>query len=187
MHSISSHLNILQYFSFQFQPFLPAEADFFFGEVFVGEVDEEAVVACFRDHEAAVEFAEVFIIEAFAEEAEAFAAAGFDEREYEECVEEGVISGAAFDAVVHECVDVVVFSLFAEGESSFFEFSKYLAEMSPFFRHDRRQFLYKSFPVRVTLYEGDGGRSGFLFTVGMVCEYILQRDGCEVDPARICG
>ena len=70
---------LLQDLCFCSEPLLPGGADQGFGVVAFGEVDEEAVVAGFGDHELVVEFTEGFVFEVFGEEAEAFAAAGFYE------------------------------------------------------------------------------------------------------------
>ena len=93
------------------EPFFPALADEGFVDIVFGEFDEEVVVSGFAFHEAAVEVAEVGVFEAFAEAFEAFAAAGFDEGEDEEFVEEALFVAAAFLLKFDEAIDVDVFSL----------------------------------------------------------------------------
>ena len=93
------------------EPFFPALADEGFVDIVFGEFDEEVVVSGFAFHEAAVEVAEVGVFEASAEAFEAFAAAGFDEGEDEEFVEEALFVAAAFLLKFDEAIDVDVFSL----------------------------------------------------------------------------
>ena len=121
---------------FEVEPFFPALADEWFVDIVFGEFDEEVVVSGFAFHEAAVEVAEVGVSEAFAEAFEAFAAAGFDEGEDEEFVEEALVGVSAFLLEFEEAVDIDVFSLRAEFESAFVEFRQYKAEVSPFFGYD---------------------------------------------------
>jgi hypothetical protein len=121
---------------FEVEPFFPAIADEGLVDVVFGELDKEVVVSGFAFHEAAVEVAEVGVFEAFAEAFEAFAAAGFDEGEDEELVEEALVRVAAFLLEFEEAVDVDIFSLRPQVEAAFVELRQYKAEVAPFFCYD---------------------------------------------------
>ena len=111
MYPVAADLGRRHESGFVVEPFFPALADEVLVGVFFGEFDKEVVVSGFAFHEAAVEVAEVGVFETFAEALEAFAAAGFDEGEDEELVEEALFRVAAFLLEFEEAVDINIFSL----------------------------------------------------------------------------
>lgn len=67
------------------------------------------------------------------------------------------------------------------------QFSKYQAEMPPFFRNDGRELLYQLFLCGIALDKGYAAGGGFLLAPGMVGEDIFQGDTCQVYPAGVRG
>ena len=57
--------------------------------------------------------------------------------------------------------------------------------MTPFFGDDGGEILYEALQCGIAGDERNAAGGGFLFAPGVVGEDILQRDGGEVDPARV--
>lgn len=185
--AVAADLECGHEFCFVFEPLGPAFADLGFVDIGFCEFYEEVVVAGFAFHEAAVELAEVGVFESLAKAFKAFAAAGFDEGEDEEPVEEAGFFAAAFAFEFHELVDILVFSLGPEAEVSFFELGQHQAEVPPFFGDDGGEVCYEFCFGRVALDEADAAGSGFLFAPGVIGEDVFEGDRGEVDPARVGG
>ncbi len=83
MHPVAAHFEAQHQVCFKGQPFFPAFSYFVFVYISLRQIDEEAVMTGFTFHEAAIEIAEVFVVEALAKSFETLAAAGFDEGEDE--------------------------------------------------------------------------------------------------------
>ena len=86
---------------------------------------------------------------------------------------------------IQKRIYIFVFSLPSKFEISFMKFCQHLAEMSPFFGNNWRQFDHEFIFITVPLDQGYAGRSRFLFTIGVVGKNIFQGFPCKVDPARI--
>ena len=187
MDAVSTDLEGGQNGRFVIKPFFPAMADRVFIHIRFGEPDKEMVMAGFAFHEPAVESPEVLVVEAFAEAFKAFAAAGFDEGEDQEAIEEAFVFIGVFFFKFHQFVDVCIFALAAELEAAFLEFGQDEAEMAPFFGDDGGEFGDKDGFFGVALDERDAAGSGFLFAPGMVGKDKFQGEAGEVYPARVGG
>ena len=172
---------------FVFQPFRPTFADLFLVDIAFGQFYEQVVVAGFAFHEAAVELAEIGVFKGFAQAFEAFAATGFDEGEDEQPVKKAGFFAASLLLEFHQLIDILIFSLGAEAEVSFFQFGEHQAEVAPFFGDDGGEICYESCFRWVALDQADAAGCGFLFAPGVIGEDVFQGDSGEIDPARIGG
>ena len=169
------------------QPFRPAFADGLFVDIVFGELDEQMIMTGLAFHEAAIELAEIGIVESFAQAFEPLAATGFDEGEDQQPVEKTGFFAAAFALKFHQFIDVFVFPLGSQPEPSFVELGDYEPEMAPFLGDDGAYLFHEPFFRGIALDEGDAAGGGFLFAPGMVGEDVFERDRSEVDPARVRG
>ena len=187
MHPVAADLEGRDQRGFIGQPFRPTFADGLSVDIAFGELDEQMIMTGFTLHEAAIELAKIGVVEPFAEAFEPFAAAGLDEGEDQQPVEEAGLFAAALALELHQFIYVFVFPLGTQPEPSFVQFGEYEPEMAPFFRDDGAYLFHETFFRGVTLNQGDAAGGGFLFAPGMVGEDVFQGDRGEVDPARIGG
>src|SRR6476660_7747185 len=96
-----------------------------------------------------------------------------------------VFLAATLHLEIQERIYISVFSLASKFEISFMKFCQYLAEMSPFFGNNRRQFGHQFLFIAVALDQGYARRSCFLFAIGVVSKNFLQGLPCKVDPAWV--
>ena len=187
MDAVAADLQGGDYAGFIFQPFGPSAPDDGAIDIGFGELDEEVVVSGLAFHEAAVKLPEIGIFETLAEAFEAFAATSFDQCADEQAIQETLFIVAAFPFEFHQPVDIFVFALRSEPETSFLQFGQYETEVSPFFGDDGRDVVYEALPGRVALDQRDAAGGGLLFAPGVVGEDFLERNSGKIDPARVGG
>ena len=76
-----------------------------------GQFEEKAVVSGFGDHEFVVELTQVIVVDVEGKQAEALAAARFDQGTDQQFFQQAVFAAAAFAHIVAQGVDVFVFAL----------------------------------------------------------------------------
>lgn len=81
MHPVAADFEGRDQCGLKGQPLGPAFADGVFVDIAFGELDEQMIMTGLAFHKAAIELAEIGIIEPFAEAFEPLATAGFDKRE----------------------------------------------------------------------------------------------------------
>ena len=187
MHPVAADLERGHQPGFISQPLGPAFANGLFVDIGFGELDEQMIMTGLTFHKAAIELAEIGIVEPFAEAFEPLATAGFDEGEDQQPVQKTGLFAAALALEFHQFIDVLVFPLGTQPEPSFIQFGEHEPEMAPFFRNDGAYGFHETFFRGIALDEGDAAGGGFLFAPGMVGEDVFERDRSEVDPARIRG
>jgi hypothetical protein len=79
MHSIPSQFQLLHNLRLSGQILLPALISLFLAEILTSQFDEEDVVTRFGDHKFMVKIFQLIIADIEGEQAEALAAAGFDQ------------------------------------------------------------------------------------------------------------
>lgn len=169
------------------QPFGPAAPDDGAVDIGFGELDEKMIVSGLAFHESAVELPEIGVFEPLAEAFETLAASGFDQRANEQAIQKTAFFVAAFPFEFHQPVDILVFSLRPETETSFLQFRQYEAEVSPFFGDDGCDIVYKALPGRVALDQRDATGGGLLLAPGVIGEDVPEGNSGEIDPARVGG
>jgi hypothetical protein len=170
---------------FVVEPFGPAAADEVFIEIMFRQLDKEMIMAGLAFHETTVELSQIGVFQSFAEAFEAFAAAGFDQCEAEEAVEKTMFFAAAFLFEFEEAVHIDIFSLGSQPEPSSLQFGQHEPEMAPFLGDDGGEVGNEAVPTGIALNERDTAGRGFLFAPGVVGEDLFERNGGEIDPARV--
>src|ERR1700754_3778123 len=122
--AITPDLQRFHYFLFMLQPLIPSQPYFFFVDICFREFDKERIVSGFTFHESPVKLPEVFIAQSFTQTFKSFTTAGFDKCHREELVQEPVFPMPALPLEPDQFVHVFIFALFAQLETSLFQFSQ---------------------------------------------------------------